>query len=182
MKFSAGWIVAVTCFATGAFGGFLLTGMPSLTEGNWLLLVGGRVLWQLGGAIWLGLATAALFEATRWKFALPFAVVGVLLCFNPLLDLVRGPEILEGKLTRVEYLEGSVWTTRAPTKTIDAIIEVETRDGERTRFQPSGRHANQWSETLRQCQSRRSDVRIVLLRRLDAAIQVECLPPAPASN
>lgn len=182
MQFSAGWIIAITCFATGAFGGFLLTGMPSLTEGNWLYLVGGRVLWQLGSAIWLGLATAALFEATRWKFVLPCALVGGLLCFNPLLDLVRGPQVIEGKLAQVKYLEGTLWTTRMPTKTIEAIIEVETRDGGRERYHPRGRHANQWSETLRRCVTQRSDVRIVLLRRLDAAIQVECLPPSPAAN
>lgn len=182
MQFSAGWIVAITCFATGAFGGFLLTSIPRLTEGNWLLLVGGRVLWQLGSAIWLGLATAALFEATRWKFVVPFAVVGALLCFNPLLDLVRGPKVIEGKLAQATYAQGSVWITRAPTKTIEAAIEVETRDGGRERFHPRGRQATQWSETLHQCVTRRSDVRIVLLRRLDAAIQVECLPPAPASD
>ncbi|HEX6930383.1 MAG TPA: hypothetical protein VF267_14095 [Gammaproteobacteria bacterium] len=175
MKFPVHWILAISVFATGAFGGFLLTGMPHLTQENWLYLAGGRVLWQLGGAAWLGYATASLFEASRWKFALPFALVGGLLSVNPILDLARGPQFIEGRLASVRYIEGTIWTTRMPSRTIDVAIEIITTDGRTHHFKAKGSHATQWSIELKACAAPGRNIRMRLLRHLETAIQVSCI-------
>jgi hypothetical protein len=99
-------VIAIVFFSTGAFLGFFVTNFSPATPHDWWISALIRVVWQLGGAL---AVTASAFREAMWvdkknvtKLGAGMIAVGLLLCYNPLLDLIQGPEVLHGHL-EVEF-------------------------------------------------------------------------------
>ncbi len=168
------WIVALVFFATGAIGGFFLTSLPNLTLDDWFYWVSGRILWQLGGAIWFGATICAPLDVPRWKGAGLGALLGLVLCFIPLLDVVQGPQKLEGRVTDVLVWHDKIWReSGAYSITIHGQVKIETQEGKH-QLELGGRQVNEWAERFRQCQEHSGAVHTVILRHLNVVLDVVC--------
>src|ERR687896_2479957 len=80
-------IVSICVFAAGAFACFFLTALVRLTPSDWHYWVGARVLWQLGGGLWLGYEVGRLMTGRLYRLgsvAVCGALGAVLCCVNPL--------------------------------------------------------------------------------------------------
>ncbi len=167
------WVAALSFFVTGAFVGFLLTSIPAMSTGTWRIWVGARIAWQLGGALWFGAAVCSPFEAPRWKGLLPAAVLGLALTFFPLLDMARGPLIVDGVMVstsvRRDMLMGG---DGVQTPTIAVDVDIDTPDGRRT-WTLKGRQANLWEDRFDDLEDPAKPVRLTILRHLDVLLDLE---------
>lgn len=170
------WIVALVIFVCGAFGGFALTALPKLSLQDWGCWVGGRIVWQLGGAIWCGATIAAALGAPelRWKGALLVGLLGLVLCFNPVLDVIAGPQLWEGQVTQAEIWQQRLYRAGGgSTLTIHAQINIETREKEH-QLKLSGRQVNLWGDVFAQCYQSGDIIRAVILPNLKIVLDAEC--------
>jgi hypothetical protein len=156
-------IAAVVIFATGALLGLFVTAFLIPEPANWWQPALGRVVWQLGGAAFLGLVIAGMAGRGAWPVIVGFAAVGALLCVNPLMDLARGPVQLRGHL-EAEIRGG---------KSIYADVSVRAPDGTVTELGLSGYRVNVVQERLAECDGR-DDVELVVLYHLDTILALEC--------
>ena len=102
------WLyIPVIFFCTGAFLGYFLTMRDLLNESNWFKLCFIRVCWQWGCAIWLGLAmlTKDVSIKTKLIWLSSFTLIGFLLCYNAVFDLMKGEEKITGKINALEWVE-----------------------------------------------------------------------------
>lgn len=174
------WMVlaATTFFVSGAFLAFALTAFPKLTLDNWIYWVGGRIVWQLGGAIWFGvvLCNADVLETQGcpWKGAALGALLGLALCFNPVLDVIRGTQVWEGRVTYVSIWEERIFrTTGGSSPTIHARITVES-NGQDHQLKLSGRQANIWGTIFQDCYKSNSTIHTVVLQHLNIILDANC--------
>lgn len=131
-------------------------------------------MWQLGGAVWFGAAICDPLGEPRWKGAALNLLLGLALCFNPVLDAVRGPQALEGAVTGVWVSRGQVWRqSDAYSPTIHARVGVETAEGA-WRLDLRGRQANLWVGRFEACREREDTVHAMVLRHLDAVLDLTC--------
>lgn len=166
-------VLGIVVFAVGAFAGYALTAFAPIRPGAWWLWPALRVLLQLGGGTWLGIAMMGLMDASRFKGALIFGVLSLLLCYNPLLDLARGPlrvdgTLVEGGMHRGTLMRGS----GAQSPTIHGRIVVEDESGQRWTLRPMGLQANRLDDLLAECQGER--VHVEALRYLDVVMTLRC--------
>lgn len=151
-----------------------------LTCDDWFYWVGGRILWQLGGAIWFGMVVFDVLELydSALKSAILGAtagtVVGLALCFNAVLDVLYQPQIWNGEITQVEVMEGRIYRKTGYSPTIHARIGVQTPDGKQL-LKLSGRQAGLWVEKFEACRQRGGKIRVVVLRHLDVVLDATCL-------
>jgi hypothetical protein len=166
-------IVSLCVFASGAFAGFFLTALVRLTPEDWHYWAGARVLWQLGGGLWLGYEVGRMMtERFSWKVVAvcgaPGALLGALLCLNPLLDLTRGPLVVEGAIVGEEY------TRSRSRRSIKARVRIQSSDGAVHELSLWGRQANIYEDLMETCGGPQAATRFVVLRHLDAFLGVEC--------
>ncbi len=169
-------LAATTIFACGVLCAPLLTALPQLTLRNWIYWVGGRIVWQLGGTIWFGIAfwEAVDGKEFRWKGAALGALLGLALCFNPVLDIICGPQLWEGRVTHVEIWEGEVFRVGSGhTPTIHARITIETQEREQ-RIKLSGRQVNLWGAVFDHCYESGGMMRAVVLQHLNVILDADC--------
>lgn len=167
--------VALCVFVTGAFAGALLTALLRLTPADWYYWVGLRILWQLGGALWFGYELGRELVSWQqysskafWKSVAGGAVLGAALCINPLLDVVRGPLVVEGAVVGERYARGVGF------RSIRLHVVIESADGMRYEASPWGRQANIYGRMMGNCGSTKSGRRFVILRRLGVFLSVGC--------
>jgi hypothetical protein len=170
-------VVAIVVFATGAMLGAFVTGLWIPAPRMWWAPLAIRVTWQLGGALLLAVAIA--LEARPRAAPIPWrvlcygllvaTVIGSLLCFNPLLDLARGPAIVHGRLTLTVKDAGSVRNRYAT----DASIVVRERGGQRFESEITGRNKAEIVADLQAC-DRRAPVTVTVLRHLEYVLAVSC--------
>lgn len=176
-------IAATTFFASGAFCAFALTALPKLTLDNWIYWVGGRIVWQLGGAIWFGVALCDALEAQgcRWKGAALGTLLGLALCFNPVLDVIRGPQVWEGQVKYVRIWEERTFRpTGGSSPTIHARITVETK-GQEHQLKLSGRQVNIWGTIFQDCYESNCTIHTVVLQHLNVVLDTDCSPAGSKS-
>lgn len=167
-------VAATTFFVTGAFSAGAFTALPKLTLDNWMYWVGGRIVWQLGGAIWFGIALCdALGEQEyRWKGAALAALLGLALCFNPVLDVIRGPQVWEGQVT-----DASIWRWDEPPPDegprIKARIIIENVGQER-QIKLSGRQANIWGPMFQDFNESKCTIHMVVLQHSKIVLDAKC--------
>lgn len=175
-------ILGLTAFATFALCGVLITALAPFSEAVWWLWPALRAGLQSGSGLWGGLSIAGLAgarSAGHLKLGLCGAMLGTLLAVNPVLDLLRGPLILEdvqilssgsqrltrfsalsnGGIRRGDGIRGSLW--------------VEAVDGAQYAFSPMGLQANRLESMLTSCKDPTS-VRVVALRHLDTVVALRC--------
>jgi hypothetical protein len=170
------WMVipATTIFVSGAFLAFALTSLPRLTLHNWIYWAGGRIMWQLGGGVWFGIALwNALEGRDHWKGAALGALIGLALCFNPVADIVWGPHVWQGRVTHVEIWHGRLYRRTGFSETIHARIHIQTQDNEQ-HIELSGRQVDLWGEVFEQCYQSGGMIRAVALRRLNVILDADC--------
>ena len=166
-------LVSVCVFATGAFAGFFLTALVRLTPSDWYYWVGLRVLWQLGGALWLGFEVGRLLTEGAKSYGVLLisaaccGAVGAVLCINPLLDVIRGPLVIEGSVVNERY-------ERNRLRSIKAHVRIQSSDGSLHEFSPWGRQANIYAQLVESCGGSSAANRFVILRHLDTFLSVEC--------
>ncbi len=168
------WVAALVFFATGAFCGFFLTALPRLTLHDWIYWVGARIIWQLGGAIWFGAAVCVPLAEPYWKGTALGALLGLVLCFNPVLDVVRGPERWEGKITRIVIWNDQIWR-RSGGYSLTVHGQVDIRgQGNAYQLELSGRQVSEWEKIFRQCHESNSTIHAVVLRHLNVVLEADC--------
>ena len=169
-------IIATTIFVSGALVAFALTSLPKLTLHNWIYWAGGRIVWQLGGAVWFGFAIWDAVETyeDRWKGAAVGALLGLALCFNPVLDLIRGPQLWEGRVVHVKIWEERIYRNLgAYSITIHARINIKTQDNEQ-QIKLSGRQVNLWGAVFDHCYQSGGMTRAVVLQHLNVVLDADC--------
>jgi hypothetical protein len=167
-------IIALIFFVTGAFCGFFLTSLPKLTHNNWFWLFAGRIAWQLGGAIWFCASVCDPQGESQWKGAVTGIILGGLLCFNPLFDIIKGPQKIEGIVTDVQVSHGKIWRKNgAYSNTIHSRIYIETTD-KRHQIKLSGRQANLWSDKFMSCKKPSCAVHTLILLHTNIVLDISC--------
>jgi len=169
------WVAALVFFVAGALGGFFLTALPIMSPNDWRYWIAGRIVWQLGGAIWFGAAVCAPLDAPKWKGAALGALFGAILCFQPLLDLALGPLELEGQVVQVNVWQGRAWRQYgAYSTTTHAQIELEGEAKQSYRLKLSGRQVQAWAERFSVCHKNQTATRVLVLRHLQNVIELVC--------
>lgn len=163
-------IISICVFAAGAFAGFFLTALIRLTPADWHYWVGARVLWQLGGGLWLGYELGRLMAGRLFRLSSVAAcgALGAVLCLNPLLDLCRGPLAAEGSIVSERY------DRNRARRSVKARVVIQSTDGARHELSLWGRQANIYEELTGGCGGPQAVTRVVVLRHLDAFLSVEC--------
>jgi hypothetical protein len=166
-------VVSLCVFAAGAFAGFLLTALVRLTPSDWHYWVGARVLWQLGGGLWLGYEVGRMMtDRFSWKSVAGCVAVcgslGAVLCLNPLLDLIRGPLDAEGSIVSERHHRNRA------RRSIKSRVAVRSSDGEFHELSLWERQANIYEGLTESCGGAQAVTRFVVLRHLDAFLGVEC--------
>src|SRR5688500_16084072 len=160
-------IVSLCVFAAGAFAGFFLTALVRLTPSDWHYWVGARVLWQLGGGLWFGYEVGRLMTGRLfWLSTAVCAALGAMLCLNPLLDLIRGPLAAEGSIVSERYERNR---TR---RSVKAHVVIQSSDGAHHELSLCGRQANIYEDLTEGCGGPQAASRFVILRHLDAFLDV----------
>lgn len=172
-------VVAIVIAACGwMLGAFITLWIPSPED--WWVPATIRVGWQLGGTVLLAVALMlengpfrALFTAWRvTAVAVGVAILfGLVFCFNPALDLIRGPaaplgtaelKVRKAHSSRLgTYLKGTVGVRQPDGSYVE--VDVRTNGGEEIKAR------------LDACDTR-EPVRIVMLRHLDQVLAISCRP------
>jgi hypothetical protein len=164
-------------FGTGACLGFLLTNFASPTLETWWWALAARAVWTLGGAVLLTIAIAleargayTLREPQVWALMAGLLLVGGLLCFNPLRDLLEGPQELQGvpelEVTRTHSGTrggGGIWASLALRDKQDQPVELDF----------AGWGATTAEERLEGC-ALGQPVRLWVLRHVQQVLEVSC--------
>ena len=167
-------LVSICVFATGAFGGFFLTSVIQLTPSDWHYWVGARVLWQLGGGLWLGYEAGRLMSTRLSLIGMAVCgALGAVLCLNPLLDLIRGPLVAEGAIVSESY------DRNRSRRSIKAHVVIQSPDGTLHELSPWGRQANIYGNLTEACGGPQAASKFIVLRHLDAFLGVECRGGGP---
>jgi len=169
-------IISVLFWVSGIFFGFFLTSFPELTVNNWFWWLGARIVWQLGGSIWFCSAVCNPLGENKFKGAITGSVIGLALCFNPLLDIFNGPQKIKGKITGVHEFNEKIWRKNgAYSNSIHSRIYIET-DEKKYKLKLSGRQANLWSDKFLKCKKSKMPVNAIFLRNTDTVLEINCQP------
>ncbi len=179
--------LAMCVFVLGGMFGYLVTWIPDLTDGNWRIWSLIRVIWQFGGAIWVSLTWPGMlgFElrlppwnlVRNWfrvaRYSLP---VGFFLCFNPVVDLVRGPVTITA--TDVRVLRNRSLEIEPTDYRVERKVEVVLGGGQIIRDGSliTAPHAPVWSRLAAPCKTMGSKMEVRFLRAMMAPLEIRCLP------
>ena len=94
--------------------------------------------------------------------------LGAALCLNPLLDLGRGPLVVEASIASESYDRNR---TR---RSLKAHVVIQSSDGARHELSLWGRQANIYEDLTEGCGGPQAAARFVILRHLDAFLSVGC--------
>lgn len=170
-------LAAITFWFTGLVLGYFVTHFSSPTPETWWWALGVRVAWQIGGALFFGLALltdallagASLRKPAGWIFVTACMTIGALASINPLIDLIRGPAIMRGsaeiQVERRARVKGGA--------SIRAELRLTAPDGTRNEWSMVGWPAEKAEAALAQC-TNMNDVEITLLRHTKRVIDVRC--------
>ena len=164
-------VVAIVIFCTGLLG-FFVTGFASPTPQTWWQAPLVRVIWQLGGAVFV--AIMVLIEGDGEMpvrvLAVVFLAVGVASSFNPLRDLIQGPLLLRGKpdLNVVKTHNNArggaaIW----------ANLRLTAPDGSQHEIDMAGWGATEAIDKLQGCEDA-ENVELLVLRHLERVLDAHC--------
>ena len=173
-EFSMFDVAGISFFATGLFCGYLLTALAPMTVSNWAVIAALRVAWQLGGAVWCATILRRAFDSGL-RLSLAMGVgAGLLLCYNPVLDLIRGPLDIWGQLVDATVTHDTFVRPLGSNKSIRARVGVEVNGETALDIEPVGLQANRWQDLYDGCGDPASPVHIVALRHLDVVLALSC--------
>jgi membrane protein implicated in regulation of membrane protease activity len=164
-------------FSFGLILGFVLTMAPIMTPQTWIYWVGGRILWQLGGSLWLFLRVMWLMGFSFFNCLMGILLgilVGLVQCYNPVLDVICGPQLFEGRVINIEKQIQKIYRRTGFSQTTHSIIKIETHDGERA-ITLTGPQTF-WEEVFEQVQRSHAKIRVVILRHLHLVLEVQESP------
>lgn len=167
-------VAGISFFATGLFCGYLLTALAPMTVSNWAVIALVRVVWQLGGAVWCAIILGRAFDTGLWMSIAMGILGGLLLCYNPVLDLIRGPLDIEGQLVDATVTRGTFVRPLGSNKSIRARVCVEVNGETALDIEPAGLQANRWQDLYAACGDPAGPVHIVALRHLDVVLALRC--------
>lgn len=163
-------------FAFGIFFAFFLTHKDVLNENNWKTLVIIRIIWQLGGAIWTGIAILTFFSTTKRKLIniFVFFVLGIALSFNALVDLFRGPIQLSGSVENIledtTFIPSSGYSMGSDQKI--NILYFKDSNGNKYEFEINTDFGLEMKKKIKSCDTKK--VKIIYLTNLDGILNIEC--------
>lgn len=149
-------LVASTVYITGLSLGFLVTGFATPTLDTWPWAIGVRVIWQLGGTVLIlvfilrfAIRNGNAGKRSVWVLTGLAAALGLAAAYNPLRDLVSGPQVLrvtdfDKKLTR---------NLKSPTSRIFITLKAITPDGQPREIHLAGWSADTADDLLGRCGS-----------------------------
>jgi len=167
-------ITGLVFFATGAFVGFLVTALAPIRHDTWWLWPSVRVVWQLGGALWAAWGIGQAIPSARGALLLGGAVLGFVLCFNAVFDLVRGPLVDRVTLLDVTFQEGRFVRPTGSNAALHSELRATTSSGDEIRVRPSGMQANRLQRMIERCSS--NGARLIALRHLQIVVDLQCEP------
>lgn len=142
---------------------------------------------QVGAALWCGfsfcllLTKEELFPKQALVWFLIFSLVGFALCFNPVLDLISGLQVLEGRVTDVKVWEEVRKRYGGSPKTVSVRFEKATYARVHLKIQDKEQIITESSlrglemiEAFKRCHQNNGVARVTLLRHLDVVLEVEC--------
>ena len=167
-------VAGISFFATGAGCGYLLTALAPMTVSNWAVIASLRVAWQIGGAVWCAIILGRAFDTGLWMSLAMGCGAGLLLCYNPVLDLIRGPLDIEGLFVDATVTHGTFVRPLGSNKSIRARVGVEVNGETALDIEPVGLQANRWQDLYAGCGDPAGRVHIVALRHLDVVLTLSC--------
>lgn len=162
-------MLGIVLFATSVFLPFFLTAFLPMNERTWVWVLVARVAWHGAGFAGLGWAVWGMVERSRlvgMVVLLPFAC---LFCVNPILDLVRGPLRVEGRVEKERTWEG------VAIRSVHMSIQIRSDGGSEVTFEPSGLRANRWQAFRERCGGTGPRVRLAFLRHIQVPVEMTCL-------
>jgi hypothetical protein len=175
------FIASIIFFASGAFLGFFLTAFIPMGPSSWPWVVYGRIVWQLGGAVWLGVSGGLMLARSlkgRLLWLVILSLIGGLLCLNPLRDVIenQGPLRLEGAVL-VDFDEDRV-SMKSGARGIVVRLRLRDQHGREHSVKARGHHANRWQRALAGCEAKgwRPDqpVDVTALEHLGTLFALRC--------
>ncbi|MBW2262557.1 MAG: hypothetical protein JRG91_11340 [Deltaproteobacteria bacterium] len=175
------FVASLIFFASGAFLGFFLTAFIPVGPSSWPYVVYGRIIWQLGGAVWFGVSCGCLFASSlkgRMLCVVLGSLVGGLLCFNPLRDVIenQGPVHLEG--ARLVDFDVKPVSLKSSARGIIAELRFRDDHGREVSLRTRGLHANRWQRAFQDCEKRgwRSEqpVDVTAFEHLGTLVELRC--------
>ncbi|MBI2037664.1 MAG: hypothetical protein HYT15_01875 [Candidatus Magasanikbacteria bacterium] len=172
-------VAAITFWMTGLVLGFFVTLFSSPTPETWWWALAIRVVWQIGGAAFFGLAI--LFDSSLirkedrkkiggWIFVAVCVAIGVLVSLNPLRDLVQGPVTIHGTIN-LEILR-QMRPKYGPS--IRGALEIATPEGTHYGVNMFGWPVQKAEEILEQCDNTGEIAIIVMLQRMNRLLDAWC--------
>ncbi len=156
--------------------GFLVTALLPHKPGAWWLWPGLRVAWQLGGGLWCGAAIDRMMgdAAPRGLPLLVCGGLGLVLCATALLDLVRGPMQVSGRLVAEEIQRGRLWVPLLVphNPTIHGRLAIQDDAGQIHQLSTAGLQTNRLNKMMAQVVGA-PRIRLTALRHLGAPLSVE---------
>ncbi len=151
------FIASIVFFASGAFLGFFLTAFIPMGPSSWPWVVFGRIVWQLGGGVWLGLSGGWMLSTSlrgRLLWLVIPSLMGGLLCLNPLRDVIenQGPLRLEAA-TLVDFDEDQL-SLKSGSRGIVVRPRLRDTHGREFSLKARGHHANRWQRALEDCEEK----------------------------
>jgi hypothetical protein len=167
-------VAGITFFASGLFCGYLLTALAPMTTSSWAWFASARVVWQLGGTVWCSLIVSREIGFSRWRSLATGTGLGLLLCYNPFLDLIRRPLEIEGQIIDGSVTSGTFARPYGSNRSIVARVQVADGKGLALDIEPAGLQANRWQEMYGRCIDPGGRVRLVALRHLEVVLSLAC--------
>jgi len=112
------------------------------------------------------------FIITPWKSAALFAFLGIILCFNPLLDIISGPLEVKGTVRSARVWHGRLWRKYGYTTTTHGEVIFDSVYGKEIKIKTAEIQVNRWMDYFVECQSEKREIRSIILRRLNLVLSV----------
>jgi hypothetical protein len=175
------FMVSLVFFATGAFLGFFLTAFIPMSPTSWPYVVYARIIWQFGGAAWLGASIAFMFGgsfAGRVICFLVCALVGAVLSLNPLRDVIENGGPIHLVDARLEGFEVDDVSLKNQVKGIVADVRLRDPGGATFDLGTRGLQANRYQWAFDDCEARgwtKADpVEIIAFEHLGNLLKLDC--------
>jgi hypothetical protein len=176
-------LIPIFFWPVAIFVGYVFTAFLPMDSSNWRLLVASRIVLQLGSTMWLFCAITITYGTKTFfkKFlngALTSLFLGVVFFYNPVLDLVRGTQRLEGaQVVENNIVMGWAHTGSKIGGHPTYVAKISFRDtlGRYHRVNLKGEEVNTWDEFWKKCTiSHTMNVDVIYLKHLNNLLHFAC--------
>jgi len=167
-------LIWLSIFTTGVFFGPLITALAPFSALNWWLWPLFRSSWLIISGFFFGRSLAFTLGASSGKTSGIMVLSGVILSFNPVMDLAAGPVTVKGRIIKAEFEKSVEYRPKYNQHpSIKGIIMVERSDGTIVEIRPWGLQANRAGELISKLDAGSKEVSMTALEHLDIILELK---------